>query len=53
MWAARLFNAQEDQPISTVYGAVTLGSAWKFLQLVGNTVCIDLKDYYINNVGKI
>jgi hypothetical protein len=53
MLAARLFNAQEDQPISTVYGAVTSGSVWKFLQLVGNTVYIDLEDYYINNAGKI
>ena len=42
---ARLFNAQEDQPISTVYGAVTSGSVWKFLQLTENTVYIDLEEY--------
>src|SRR5262245_21289393 len=34
MLAARLFNALEDQPISTVYGAVTSGNVWKLLQLV-------------------
>ena len=53
MLAARLFNAQEDQPISTVYGAVTSGSVWKFLQLVDNTVYIDLEEYHINNAAKI
>jgi hypothetical protein len=53
MLAARLFNAQEDQPMSTVYGSVTSGSVWKFLQLVNNTVYIDLEEYHINNAAKI
>jgi len=53
MLAARVFNAQEDQSISPVYGVVTSGSIWKFLQLLGHTVYIDLEDYYINNAGKI
>jgi hypothetical protein len=53
MLAARLFNVQEDQSMSTVYGSVTSGSIWKFLQLVGNTVYIDLEEYHINNAGKI
>jgi len=29
MLAARVFNAQEGQPIAMVYGAVTSGSVWK------------------------
>lgn len=53
MLAARLLNAQEGQPISTVYGAVTSGSVWKFLQLVDNTVYIDLEECHINEAGKI
>ena len=53
MLAARVFNAQEDQPISTVYVDVTSGSVWKFLQLADNTVYIDLEEYYVNNAGKI
>jgi len=53
MLAARLFNTQEAQPISTVYGAVTSGSVWKFLQLVDSTAYIDLEEYHINNAGKI
>lgn len=53
MLAARLFNTQEGQPIATVYGAVTSGSVWKFLQFIDNTVYIDLEEYHINNAGKI
>ena len=53
MLAARLFKTQEAQPISTVYGAVTSGSVWKFLQLIDSTVYIDLEEYHINNAGKI
>jgi hypothetical protein len=53
MLAARLFNAQEDQAIFPVYGAVTSGSVWKFLHLVDNTLYIDLEEYHINDVGKI
>ena len=53
MLAARLFNAQGGQPIATVYGAVTSGSVWKFLQLVDSTTYIDLEEYYINHAGKI
>jgi len=53
MLAARLFNVQEGQPIARLYGAVTTGSVWKFLQLVDSTLSIDLEEYYINNAGKI
>ena len=53
MFAARLFNEREKNVVSSVYGAVTTGSAWKFLKLVDGTVYIDLKEYHISNVGKI
>lgn len=36
-----------------VFGVVTTGSAWKFLQLRLAVVTIDIKDYYIDNAGKI
>jgi hypothetical protein len=32
---------------------VTTGSAWKFLRLEGTTVTLDLKEYYIDNLGKL
>lgn len=36
-----------------MFGAVTTGSAWKFLQLEGDVVALDVKEYYIDNLGKI
>ena len=53
MLAARLFNEREDNPIDTIYGAVTTGSDWKFLKLSGDTAFIDITDYFIKEVDKI
>jgi hypothetical protein len=48
MVAAQTFNQREGQPIDTIYGTVTTGEIWKFLQLTATTVSIDLTDYYIS-----
>ncbi len=53
MIAARLFNEREGNEISGIYGAVTTGEIWKFLKLEGQTIHIDLPDYFLNDVGKI
>jgi hypothetical protein len=53
MVAARLVNEREGVGDRVVYGAVTTGSAWKFLQLAGVEVTIDRREYYINDVGKV
>lgn len=53
MIAARMFNAREHQPYEIIYGAVTTGHIWKFLQLEHNHLIIDLEDYYIKNPAKI
>jgi hypothetical protein len=53
MCAAELYNQKSDKPMPAVYGVVTTGSAWKFLRLMGTTLTLDLKEYYIDNVGKI
>jgi hypothetical protein len=53
MIAARIFNARENQPYETIYGAVTTGHSWKFLKLEANHLMIDLEDYYIKNPRKI
>jgi hypothetical protein len=50
---ARLVNEREGMPGRVVYGAVTTGSAWKFLQLAGVDLTIDRREYYIDNVGKV
>jgi hypothetical protein len=53
MVAAQLFNARENPDLMRVYGAVTTGNLWKFLQLEGTTLYIDSPEYYIEHIAKI
>jgi hypothetical protein len=53
MVAAQLFNQQHNTLIQTVYGCVTTGTNWKFMQLQETTVEIDLNEYFLNDIGKI
>ena len=53
MVAAQIFNERHQNPVSTIYGVVTTGSIWKFLQLKGTVVEADLDEYYLNDVGKL
>jgi hypothetical protein len=50
MVAAQIFNQRKEIALPVIYGAVTSGTAWRFLTLNENTVCIDLVEYYINQV---
>ncbi|MDY6781502.1 MAG: hypothetical protein SW833_02940 [Cyanobacteriota bacterium] len=45
MVAAQLFNQQQNRAIATIYGAITTGDRWRFLQLQQTTVCLDLEEY--------
>jgi hypothetical protein len=53
MYGAQLCNRQAKRPIPQVYGVVSTGSAWKFLQLEGNALMIDVPEYYIDNLPKV
>lgn len=53
MLGARLFNQQENSNVSTLYGCVTTGETWQFLNLLDNTLYIDKRRYYIDNIEKI
>ena len=53
MMAAQIFNANEKQPIETVYGVVTTGTNWRFLRLIGTTVYVDPTEYYLKEADKI
>jgi hypothetical protein len=53
MVAAQIFNQKKEIDIPVIYGVVTSGTAWRFLTLSENTVCIDLVEYYINQVETI
>jgi hypothetical protein len=52
MLAARIFNQREGNEISTIYGTVTSGTNWRFLQLEEDIINIDLDEYYLNDVKK-
>lgn len=53
MVAAQIFNQQAEQQISTIYGAVTTGTNWKFITLYKHLVNIDADEYYINQIDMI
>jgi hypothetical protein len=53
MVAAHKFNEVNHQPIKTIYGSVTSGTTWRFLQLTEQTVNIDLTEYPLPPVDLI
>ena len=53
MYAAQLFNRNHGTMMEAIYGAVTTGSAWKFLRLREELLALDVKEYYIDNLGKV
>ncbi len=53
MYAAHLYNQQENLTLPCIYGAVTTGDEWKFLKLVERTAYIDRDSYYISNIEQI
>jgi len=53
MVAVQRFNESKKQPLTAVYGSVTSGTQWRFLQLIGQTLTIDLTDYPLPPVEKI
>lgn len=53
MVAAQIWNAREEVPAAPIFGAVSTGEIWRFLELSGTKVKIDLTGYKIDDVGKI
>ncbi|MGH8497732.1 MAG: hypothetical protein ACRERV_02830 [Methylococcales bacterium] len=53
MIAAQRFNESRKSSLETVYGCVTTGSIWKFLELNGKDFYIDTLEYHIQTPGKI
>jgi hypothetical protein len=49
MIAAQIFNQQEGNNTTDIYGVVTIGTVWRFLKLYQSTVEIDLSEYYIKS----
>jgi hypothetical protein len=53
MVAAQVFNERESSVHYTIFGTVTTGTNWLFLQLRGNEVKIDLTEYYLVQIDRI
>jgi hypothetical protein len=53
MVAAQRFNQKKGAEIPTIYGCVSNGTQWRFMQLQDTTVSIDLSDYPLPPVGQI
>jgi len=53
MVAAQRFNQANQQAIPTIYGSVSMGTAWRFLKLEGSTVTVDLTDYPVPPVEQV
>jgi hypothetical protein len=53
MVASQKFNDARGRPIVTLYGCVTTGTAWRFMQLQGTTITVDLNDYPLPPVANL
>ncbi|MDJ1184195.1 hypothetical protein [Roseofilum casamattae] len=53
MVAGQRFNENKGKPVKAIYGVVSSGTQWRFLQLQGTTVTVDLTDYPLPPVEQI
>ena len=53
MIAAQLVNVKAGLAEQAVYGCVTTGTDWKFMQLCDRTLKIDQRNYFINEISVI
>ncbi len=53
MIAAQIFNQRQGNNVKSIYGAITTGTDWKFLQLKDKIIQIDKRDYYIVEINQI
>ena len=53
MVAAQIFNDRAGNSKDAIYGAVTSGTNWRFLKLVGSQAWVDDREYFINEVDRI
>ncbi len=53
MVAAQRFNEMQNYPIPTIYGSVSNGIQWQFMQLVESVITIDLNVYSLPPIDRI
>ncbi|TAE24751.1 MAG: hypothetical protein EAZ91_19970 [Cytophagales bacterium] len=50
---AQLFNKKKGVNLPFVYGCVTTGDEWLFMRLSGNELVIDIRKYYLVEIGEL
>lgn len=53
MAAARIFNQRAGYSSVPMYGCVTTGEVWQFLELRDSVAVLDERRYYLDNIGDI
>ena len=53
MLAAQIFNQNKGNEISKIYGVITTGTVWQFLELEGQNAVLDLQEYSVDDLPKI
>jgi hypothetical protein len=53
MIAAQQFNQQRGHPKDKIFGVVTSGTDWRFLQLEGTQAVLDLREYGLAELERI
>jgi hypothetical protein len=53
MIAAQKFNLMNARELDTIYGAVTTGTMWQFLQLTDRVLMIDVTEYPLEPIDRI
>jgi len=53
MLGAKIFNQNEGADFSFIYGCVTTGETWQFMRLDNDILSMDIRRYYINELGKL
>jgi hypothetical protein len=53
MIAAQQFNQQQGRSIPVVFGVITSGTQWRFMQLEGKVITLDLEDYSLQPIDQL
>ena len=53
MYAAQIFNQQENESRQIIFGVITNGHEWLFLKLENNQVYLDIDYYNLNNLPEL
>jgi hypothetical protein len=53
MIAAQRFNQSKGRLASTIFGVITSGTQWRFMQLDGSQITLDLQDYSLQPIEEL